>query len=58
MEVPKSKPKLLIEIDDGNILRFREKEWPAGHAPTDYGRWFRATKPYFVDWKEGLPRRM
>ena len=37
-------------MDEGKILRFRENEWPAGHAPTNYTRLRSATTPYAIQW--------
>lgn len=35
------------------IRVFRQKEWPQGHAATDYARWWDADTPYSVAWQEG-----
>ena len=53
-QLPTTKTQLLDMMSDGEITPFRQHEWPVGHAPTDYVRWSKAVKPYYVDWEPGV----
>ncbi|XP_046841650.1 LARGE xylosyl- and glucuronyltransferase 2-like isoform X2 [Xenia sp. Carnegie-2017] len=52
MSVPKTKAELLSKMDEGLLYTFRYHVWPKGHAPTNYGKWRTAIKPYKALWEE------
>lgn len=46
--MPESKAALEAAFRRGDIKQFRVDDWPQGHDPTDYERWFQASAPYTV----------
>lgn len=46
--VPPSKADLQRRVTAGDFRPFRQKEWPKGHAATDYERWFASAVAYQV----------
>lgn len=50
-EFPSNKADLIEEINLGHIMIFKQQIWRRGHAPTDYSKWVRSTKPYSVAWQ-------
>ena len=49
-QFPDTKAELVKKLDLGEIFTFRQREWPAGHRPTNYPHWRTATTPYSVAW--------
>ena len=48
IDFPKSKTELNEMLNVGILYTFRFHVWPNGHKPTDYQKFFQATKPYNV----------
>jgi glycosyltransferase-like protein LARGE len=47
---PTTKTDLLKKYQQGKIVPFRVREWPKGHSPTNFDRWFREKESYKVNW--------
>ena len=50
--LPGTKAELVARQDLGEVAPFRWREWPRGHAPTNFPRWRTATLPYTVAWQQ------
>ena len=50
--LPGTKAELVARLDLGEVAPFRWREWPRGHAPTNFPRWRTATLPYTVAWQQ------
>ena len=48
---PKDKSTLIGMVSQNKVFQFHRSEYIRGHAPTDYGRWEKATKPYEIQWQ-------
>lgn len=48
IDFPKTKTELIEMLNVGILYTFRFHVWPNGHKPTDYQRYFQATKPYTI----------
>ena len=48
---PQSKSALLTMVAHHKVSQFHRKIYIRGHAPTDYPKWERATKPYKIQWQ-------
>lgn len=48
IDFPKTKTELIEMLNVGILYTFRFHVWPNGHKPTDYQRYFQATKPYNI----------
>ena len=48
---PRSKSTLLTMVANEEVLQFHHKIYIRGHAPTDYPKWEKATKPYKIQWQ-------
>ena len=53
--LPATKKELLKRIgagDDERFIPFHSKFFPAGHGPTEYARWYKASDPYHVGYQK------
>eukprot|EP00965_Chrysotila_dentata_P047682 1581728-Pleurochrysis_carterae.AAC.3 len=46
--LPTSQSALAVLCAEGSASPFHVRHFPAGHAPTDFARWFLASEPYEV----------
>ncbi len=52
LQLPSSKQSLQHYVSDKQVSPFKWHSHKIGHEPTDYKKWFQATEPYEVRWKE------
>ncbi len=52
LQLPGSKQSLQHYVSDKKVSPFKWQLFKFGHEPTNYSKWFQATEPYEVHWKE------
>lgn len=52
LQLPSHKQLLQQYVSDQQVTPFKWQYHKNAHRPTDYKRWFKATEPYTVEWKE------
>ena len=50
-DLPQTKEILMQTLLEGWIQPFHFKSWPRGHTPTNFGKWYLASKPYGIIWE-------
>lgn len=50
-DLPRTKENLIKDLSEGWIQPFHLESWPRGHSPTNFGKWYSASKPYGIIWE-------